>query len=85
MQLEHEKCLKILNKKKSFATKHQRRCEWVKEHIDDLKVEYGIANVNWKVKSAFLVNEPIISNSFYGEKLRAIIYNNISIKELENV
>ena len=71
--------------KKSFVTKHERRCEWVKEHIQDLRIEFGLTNAKWRVKSLFLVNEPIISNSFYEKNLKVIIYNNINEKELEKI
>lgn len=85
MQLEYEKMFKDTDTKKSFVTKHQRRCEWVKEHIEDLRIEFGLENAKWRVKSLFLVNEPIISNSFYGKNLKVIIYNNINEKELEKI
>ena len=85
MDQEYKKMFLDTEKEKCFATKHKRRVDWVLNHIDDLKVEYGLKDYKWRVKSLFIVNEPIISNAFYDKGLKIITYSQLNIKILENI
>ncbi|EPB9401706.1 hypothetical protein ACRTAA_000385 [Clostridium perfringens] len=85
MDQEYKKMFLDTEKEKCFATKHKRRVDWVLNHIDDLKVEYGLKDYKWRVKSLFIVNEPIISNAFYDKGLKIITYSQLNRKILENI
>lgn len=63
--------------KKSFLTKHKKRVDWVKEHIDDVIKHYSLQNDNYKVYYMFVTNEYCTANDVF--KIKEKIY---SIKEL---
>jgi hypothetical protein len=62
MYLEYQKMFVDTIKKKCFVTKHRRRTEWVRIHIEDIKVQYKLNGDDWTVKGIFIVSEPIVSN-----------------------
>ena len=64
--------------KKSFLTKHKRRVDWVKEHIDDVIKHYSLPNGNYKVCYMFVTSEYCTANDVF--KIKEKIY---SIKELD--
>ncbi len=43
-------------KEKCFATKHQRRVDWLREHLEDVKLEYNLANLDWIIDGIFTVS-----------------------------
>lgn len=84
IQLEYQKMF-VDGKKKCYVTKHNRRVAWVKEHLEDLKLQYGLDNASWKVKGLFIVNEPLISNQVYGQNMEVISKAELSIKRIRNI
>lgn len=71
--------------KPSYLTKHKRRVEWVKNNIEDVKKHFSLVDGNWTVKSVMFVSEEIISNLFYHQKEKIIVYSNITKELLETV
>ena len=84
MNLEYEKMF-VDKEKKSFATKHKNRALWVKEHLEDVKKQYKLSGDKWIVKYIFIVNEAMVSNTFYKMGYTIITYDKITRKVLENV
>lgn len=72
-------------KKVCFATKHKRRMEWLKEHIDDLKVEYGLDDREWIVDGVFIVSEPLISSELYNKKIKCISTAELSAEKIREI
>ena len=64
--------------KRSFLTKHKRRVDWIKEHIDDVIKQYCLPNANYKVYYMFVTSEYCTANEVF--KIKENIY---SIKELD--
>ena len=63
-----EKCLKIVIVKKSYSKKLERRTEWAKDHIEDIKAQYNLKGDNWKIYKVFIVNEHLVSKNVYEKK-----------------
>jgi len=85
MDCEYQKMFVDKGDKKCFATKHKRRVLWVREHLEDVKMQYKIAGDGWTVKELFIVNEAIISNAFYNAGATIITYGEISKERLQRV
>lgn len=85
MDCEYQKMFVDKNDKKCFATKHKRRALWVKEHLEDVKMHYGLEGYDWIVKDIFIVSEAIISNAFYDAGATIIKYDEISKERLQKV
>lgn len=68
--------------KKSYVTKHRRREEWVRSHLDDLAIEYGLQGKNWSVSRMFIVSEHLVSNDVYAKDERVITASEINLKNL---
>ncbi|WP_170880350.1 hypothetical protein [Paenibacillus odorifer] len=85
MDCEYQKMFVDKDDKKSFATKHKRRTAWIKEHLEDVKIHYGLAGNGWTVKSAFIVSESIISNAFYNAGETIITFSEITKDKLQRV
>ena len=71
--------------KKSYSTKLKRRAEWVEEHIEDLKQQYGLCGDNWKVYKTFIVNEHLVSKDIYGKNENIIAISDISLRNLTHL
>lgn len=56
----------------SFATKHKKRVDWLKSHIDDIKQEYGLQNKKWRIEGLFVVSEPLISKDIFKKDIKYI-------------
>ncbi len=70
---------------KSYQKKHQRRVEWLKEHIDDVKSEYHLENADWKVRGVFIVNEPQVSKDIYKHEMVIISKSELTAEKIEHV
>lgn len=84
IQLEYQKMF-VDGKKKCYATKHARRVVWVKEHIEDLKLHYKLADVTWDVCGLFIVSEPLISTQVYHQKLEVISRAELSVERIRSI
>ena len=72
IQQEYLKMFVDNGKTKSFATKHKRRVEWLKEHIQDVRVQYDLDDREWNIKGVFIVSKPLISNAIYKQNIKCI-------------
>ena len=84
IQLEYQKMF-VDGKKKCYATKHSRRVDWVKEHLEDLKIHYQLSDVKWNVYGLFIVSEPLISTQVYNQKLEVISRAELSVKRIRSI
>lgn len=85
MDCEYQKLFVDKGNKKCFATKHRNRASWVNDHLEDLKIQYGLVGNGWSVKDIFIVSEPIISNAFYGAGTTIITYAEMTKGRLKRV
>ena len=81
---EYEKMFLDKKDKPCFATKHNRRMKWVKNHIDDVKAEYGLDNRNWSVTSLFIVNQSLISQHIYKKNIKCISKAELSVEAIRD-
>lgn len=72
IQQEYIKMFEDKGKKLCFATKHQRRVEWLKKHLDDVKEMYGLEDNDWKIEGIFIVSQPLISSYIYKQTIKCI-------------
>ena len=84
IQLEYQKMF-VDGKKKCYATKHARRVDWVKEHLEDLKIYYQLSDVIWNVYGLFIVSEPLISMQVYHQKLEVISRAELSVERIRSI
>ena len=68
-----------------YISKHKRRVEWVKSHINDVIVQYNLPTGKWKVSDALIVNEPIISNSYYHKNQKILLFSELDYKTINNL
>ncbi len=61
---EYKKMFDVSNNK-SFYNKHMRRVDWIKEHIDDIKIEYHLSDRRWEVKYLFIVENALVSKDVF--------------------
>lgn len=85
IQMEYQKMFVDTDKEKCYATKHQRRVDWINAHIEDLKIHYYLADEAWKVSGIFIVSEPLISNDVYGQKIKIISKAELCIKKIRKI
>lgn len=64
--------------KPCYMTKHKRRATWIKAHLEDVKAHFDLPEGKWSVKTVMFVSEEIVSNLFYHQGERIIIYSNIT-------
>lgn len=84
----HQEYLRIFcdnGSKLCYISKHKRRVEWVKAHIDDVLIQYGLQKGNWKVDDLLIVNEAIISNEYYHKNQKILLYTDIDKKHMSSI
>ena len=84
IQQEYQKMF-VDGKKKCYATKHARRVDWVKEHIEDVKLHYKLVDVTWNIYGLFIVSEPLISTQVYHQKLEVISRAELSVERIRRI
>lgn len=85
IQQEYLKMFVDKDKIKSFATKHTRRVEWLKEHIQDVKIQYGLDDREWDIKGIFIVSKPLISNAIYKQNIKCISRAELCAEIIRNI
>lgn len=65
-----------------YISKHKRRVEWIKGHVQDVVAQYGLTSGRWKVEDVLIVNEEIISNEFYHENQKMLLYKDINKRNI---
>ena len=58
IQQEYIKMFVDKEKELCFASKHQRRVQWLINHVADIREEYALDDRDWKIKGIFIVSEP---------------------------
>lgn len=84
IQLEYQKMF-VDGEKKCYATKHNRRVNWVREHMEDLKIQYGLDNSTWGISDLFIVSEPLISTQVYQQDIEVISKAELSVERLRSI
>lgn len=69
-------------KKKCFATKHNKRVEWVQSHLKDVQFEYGLEYDGWRIRGMFIVSEQLISNKVYSRDIDVISLPELTINRI---
>lgn len=86
MHLEYQKMFIDTKKERCFATKHGRRVDWIKNHIEDVKEYYGLnTTITWDVIGVFIVSEPLISNEVYHKRLKIISKAELSVDRIRSI
>lgn len=85
IQMEYEKLFVDSPKKKSYVTKHQRRVEWLKLHMEDVITYYGLSYAKWEIIGIFIVSEPLISKDIYGKEIEIISVNELNVERLRKI
>lgn len=84
IQLEYQKMF-VDGEKKCYATKHNRRVNWVREHMEDLKIQYGLDNATWGISGLFIVSEPLISTQVYQQDIEVVSKAELSVERLRSI
>ena len=71
--------------KPCYMTKHKRRVNWVKNHIEDVKIHFDLPDGKWSVRAAMFVSDDIVSNAFYHQQETIIVYSQIAEKNVKSV
>ena len=71
--------------KPCYMTKHKRRVNWVKNHIEDVKKHFDLPDGKWAVRAAMFVSDDIVSNAFYHQKETILVYPQITEKSVKAV
>lgn len=82
MAMEHKA---MFEGEKSFQNKHQRRVDWLREHINDIKTQYRLVDANWRIKGVFIVNEPQVSKDVYKHEIDIISKSELSLERVKQV
>ncbi len=85
IQQEYLKMFVDKDKTKSFATKHKLRVEWLKKHIQDVRIQYNLDDREWNVKGVFIVSKPLISNDIYKQNIKCISRAELCIEIIRNI
>ena len=68
-----------------FVSKHKRRVQWIKEHINDVIKHYNLPKGNWSVRDVFITNEVIVSNEVYHKNQNILLYSEINEKRVNKL
>ena len=79
---EYREMFEDSDSKKSYSKKLERRTEWAKDHIEDIKAQYNLKGDNWKIYKVFIVNEHLVSKNVYEKNENIIAVSDISLKNL---
>ena len=86
MHLEYQKMFVDTEKESCFATKHSRRVDWVRNHIEDVKDYYKLdKEFSWDVVGIFIVSEPLLSNEVYHKGLNIISKAELSAEKIRSI
>ena len=65
-----------------YISKHKRRVQWIKDHINDIIKQYNLPKGNWSVQDVFITNEVIVSNEIYHKNQKILLYSEINEKKI---
>lgn len=84
IQLEYQKMF-VDGEKKCYATKHNKRVNWIRKHMEDLKLQYSLDDVLWEVSGLFIVSKPLISTQVYRQNIEVISQFELSVERIRNI
>ncbi len=82
---EYQKMFVDEGGKPCFATKHEKRKRWIEEHIQDVCKEYRLNGEKWNVTALFIVNQPLVSQHLFNEKIKCISKAELTLEALNMV
>ncbi len=72
-------------KKLCYISKHKKRVNWIKDHIDDVLTRYNLPEGAWKVDDVLITNEIIISNEYYHKNQKILLYSDLTSATIMNL
>lgn len=85
IQQEYIKMFVDKEKELCFASKHQRRVQWLINHVADIREEYALDDRDWKIKGIFIVSEPLISSYIYKQTIKCISRAELSTEAIREL
>lgn len=82
---EYSKMFDDSSQKKSFVFKHNLRVQWVRENINELKIQYNLVETSWKVIGLFIVDEFLISPKAYNKSINFITYDKLTLSNIRKI
>ena len=80
---EVEKLFDGKSKKKSTVEKHERRLEWLREHLDKVVAEFGIDDsLGWKVRGFIVTSEQLVTPMMRSSSLPVLTINDLDLSAL---
>ena len=80
---EIEKLFSGRGKKKSTVEKHERRLEWLREHLDKVVAEFGIDDsLGWKVRGFIVTSEQLVTPMMRSSSLPVFTINDLDLSAL---
>ena len=71
--------------KLSYVSRHKNRVEWAKSHLEDIKLHFNLNDGKWVVRDTLFVSREIVSNKFYNQGQKVIVYSDITEKSVVSV
>lgn len=68
-----------------YISKHKKRVDWIKAHIDDVVAKYNLDQDKWKVFDALVVDESITSNEFYHQNQTILLYSELTEETFKRI
>lgn len=85
MYQEYLKVFCDQNDKLCYISKHKRRVEWMKKHLQDIIIHYHLDPVKWKIDDILIVNEDIVCNEYYHLEQKILLYSDISQSSINRI
>lgn len=82
MYQEYQRVFCDNGSKLCYVSKHKRRVQWIKDHINDVIKHYDLPKEKWSVQDVLITNEVIISNEIYHKNQNILLYSEISEKSI---
>ncbi|WP_454949964.1 hypothetical protein [Corynebacterium matruchotii] len=72
-----------MSKKKSTVEKHERRLEWLREHLDKVVAKFGIDDsLGWKVRGFIVTSEQLVTPMMRSSSLPVFTINDLDLSAL---
>ena len=80
---EVKKLFSGMSKKKSTVEKHERRLEWLREHLDKVVAEFDIDDsLGWKVRGFIVTSEQLVTPMMWSSSLPVLTINDLDLSAL---
>ena len=68
-----------------IATKHNKRVQWLKDHMSDVIQEFNLEDDSWAVSGLFIVDQQLISQSIFKQNIKCISKADLCIESLKDI